>query len=226
MFALLLLFVSVSEAQVITKKEIEEYTNIGSNSWHSRAAELEKIHPLNDNGALVMSCVKEYPNQTKETLYNKIFEWILSFSHDKTALLVSDRDAGQIQVRCFMPDIAKRTMGDNSYRVSIRPLLKFEFKEGKVRFTFTLQDYTILKRTDDSGYVFMFGNDFGITGGGSKTDGQIWLLQDCYPFTRNWKHPKVTSSRAFVNSISCYNILTDRISAVLQASLSTENDDW
>ena len=131
---------------------------------------------------------------------------------------------------------------------SIRPLLAFDFKDGKVRFTYTLQCYDVLKKNDDSGYVMMFGS-FGITGSGVTKDNQIWQLADCYPFVNSnnqrkadnenddiytvtrtssrSKHPKVTSSRAFVNSISCYNILVDKIDEVLlKPSDEGRDDNW
>lgn len=117
-------------------------------------------------------------------------------------------------------------MGDNSYRVSIRPLLKFDFKEERIRITYTLQNYEVLKINDDSGYVIMFGGGFGVTGNGITKDTQIWTLADCYPFAKDIQHPKVTSSRAFVYSLSCYKILVDKIDTVLQKPLQMSNDDW
>lgn len=225
-----LLFVfqhSIPYAQVISKQEIDEYTNLGDMTWADKADELSDQYGLNENGELSLSIVKEYKGQSKSQLYKKIFNWILSMSsNDKSVLLVSDENLGQIQTRCYIPDIAKRTMGDNSYRVSIRPLLKFDFKEDKICFIFTLQCFEVLKKNDDSGYVMMFGGGFGVTGSGVTKDNQIWPLKECYPFAEKRKHPKVTSSRAFVNTLSCYNIFIDKIDEVLMKPLPVENDDW
>lgn len=230
-FILQVLLVIVSNftySQVITKQEIEEYTNLGDMSWSSKAKELSNEYKLNDNGELSLSVVKIYKEQSKSQLYQKVLNWILAISSDaQSALLTSDKTTGQILARCYLPDIAKRTMGDNSYRVSIRPLLKFDFKEEKIRFTFALQCYDVLKKIDDSGYVLMSGYGFGITGGGTTKDNQVWALKECYPFAEgDEKYPKVTSARALVNTLSCYNILIDKINEVLQKPLSTENDDW
>ena len=115
-------------------------------------------------------------------------------------------------------------MGDNSYRVSIRPLLKFDFKDGKLRFTYTLQNYEVLKTNDDSGYVILFGS-FGVTGDGITQDSQIWNLKDCYPYNEmNWLHPKVTSSRVLVNSEACFRILTDKLDNKLKEK--NTDDNW
>lgn len=72
----------------------------------------------------------------------------------------------------------------------------------------------------------MFGGGFGVTGSGVTKDNQVWSLKDCYPFAEKRKHPKVTSSRAFVNTLSCYNILMDKIDEVLKKPLPADNDSW
>lgn len=224
---LLIMAYSVTYAQVITKQKIEEYTHLGDMSWADKARELSHQDSLNDNGELVLSAIKEYKGQSKSQLYKKIFNWILSMSSsDKSALLVSDETLGQIQARCYIPNIAKRSTGDNSYIVSIRPLLKFDFKEEKIRFTFTLQSFDVLDKSEEAGYVMMFGGGFGVTSSGVAKDNQEWQLKDCYPFAEKRKHPKITSSRAFVNSVSCYNIIVDRINEVLQKPLPIENESW
>ena len=235
-------------SQVIAKEELEKYTDLGGMSWTEKALELSETYNLNEKGELQLSVIGEYEGQTKSELYKKILNWIISMSTEaESALQIADEDKGQIITRCYLPNIAKRTMGDNSYRVSIRPLLTFDFKDGKVRFTYTLQCYDVLKKNDDSGYVMMFGS-FGVTGSGVTKDNQIWQLVDCYPFVNSKnqrkandedddiytvtrkssrsKHPKVTSSRAFVNSISCYKILVDKIDEVLLKPSVDNNDDW
>jgi len=224
---LLIMAYSVTYAQVISKQEIEEYAHLGNMSWTGKAEELSHQDSLNNNGEMVLSVIKEYKGQSKSELYKKIFNWILSISSsDKSALLVSDETLGQIQARCYIPDIAKRSTGDNSYIVSIRPLLKFDFKEEKTRFTFILQSFDVLNKSEEAGYVMMFGGGFGFTATGVSKDNQVWQLKDCYPFAEKRKHPKVTSSRAFVNSVSIYNILVDRINEVLQKPLPVENESW
>lgn len=240
-------------SQVITKEEIELYTDLDGTSWTKKAEELSNQYFLNEKGELQLSIIKEFEGETKQELYKKILNWIVSLSTEaESALQIADEEEGRIVTRCYLPNIAKRTMGDNSYKVSIRPLLSFDFKDGKIRFTFLLQNYNVSKKNDDSGYVLMFGNGLGITGDGVTEENQIWLLKDCYPFagrkqrerndvqkrlddvyeissstniSSHRKHPKVTSSRAFVNSISCYNILIDKIEEAILHS-SEDGEDW
>lgn len=225
---LLCLICNVTHSQIITEQELEDYTNLGDMSWSAKAKELSGDYMLNEVGELSLSVIKEYKGQSKSQLYKKVLNWIISMSSNaNSAIQMSDETEGTIIARCYLPNIAKRTMGDNSYRVSIRPLLKFDFKEERIRITYTLQNYEVLKINDDSGYVIMFGSGFGVTGDGVTKDDQLWALKDCYPFAEGrGRHPKVTSARAFVNSVSCYNILIDKINATLTSSLQSGDDDW
>ena len=212
-------------AQSFSKEELKKYSGQGNKTDEARAAELAQENPLNDQYELVLTCIKEYSGQSKNELYNKIYNWIIGMSsNSQSAIQVADSVRGIIQTRCNIPQIAKRTMGDNRYKVNIRPLLTFDFKEGKVRFTFTLQSYDVLKKTDDDGGIFMMGNIGFFDGGGQKKDDQVWPLSECYPYAQKPSHPKVTSSRALVNSVAAYRILEDRIHNMLLKA--ERSDDW
>lgn len=214
-------------AQVITKQELETYTNIEDMSWSDKAKDLAHEHKLNELGELSLSVMNEYKGQSKSQLYNKVMNWVISMASDaKSAIQISDEVEGTIIARYYFPDIAKRTMGGNSYRVSIRPLLKFEFKEERIRISYTLQNYEVLKTNNDGGYVVMYGEGFGAINNSITKDTQIWALKDCFPFAEERKHPKVTSSRAFVYSLSCYKILIDKVDAILKSTLQKNDDNW
>jgi len=210
--------------QSFSKDELKRYSGQGNKQDRSRAAEIAQENPLNDMQELSLSCIQEYPGQTKQELYNKIYNWIVQMSSDsQSAFQVADSTKGIIQTRCYIRQIAKRTMGDNKYKVNIRPLLTFDFKEGKVRFTFTLQSYDVLKKSDSDEVIF-FGGGVAFTDGGKDKDNQVWPLAECYPYAENPSHPKVTSSRALINSYAAYKILEDRMNNHLQKDQS--KDDW
>ena len=211
-------------AQSFSKDELKKYSGQGNKSDQERAAELALENPLNDQYELVLSNVKNYPGQSKLELYNKIHNWIISLSsNSQSAIQVADTSKWIIQTRCNIQQIAKRTMGDNSYKVSIRPLLTFEFKNEKIKFTYTLQSYDVLKKSDTDEAIF-FGGGIAFTDGGKDTDKQVWPLSECYPYAKRPSHPKVTSSRALVNSVAAYKILVDRVDRVLNKPIS--NSDW
>lgn len=227
---ILLLFValtvsSLAYSQTFSKDELKKYSEQGYKTDSERAMEIAKDYPLNDQRELVLSCIKEYPGQSKLELYNKVYNWIVGMSSDaQSAIQVADTTKWIIQTRCNIQQIAKRTMGDNRYKVDIRPLLTFDFKDGRVRFTFTLQYYSVLKKTDDDGGLFMMGNIGFFDGGGQKKDNQVWTLSECYPYTKSSSRPKVTASRALINSYAAYKILEDRVNGVL--TKQEQNDDW
>ena len=62
-------------AQIVTKQELEEYTNIGDMSWSAKAKELSNEYKLNELGELSLSVIKEYKGQSKSQLYRKIIDW-------------------------------------------------------------------------------------------------------------------------------------------------------
>lgn len=211
-------------AQSFSKDELKGYSGQGNKTDEARAAELAQENPLNDQYELVLSCVKEYPGQSKLDLYNKIHNWIISLSsNSQSAIQVADTAKCIIQTRFYLQQIAKRTMGDNRYKVSIRPLLTFEFKDEKIRFTYTLQSYDVLKKSDTDEAIF-FGGGIAFTDGGKDVDKQVWPISECYPYAKKRSHPKVTSSRALINSVAAYKILVDRLDGVLN-KIST-NSDW
>ena len=58
----------------------------------------------------------------------------------------------------------------------------------------------------------------------SDKDNQLWPLRSCYPFTDNPSFPKVTASRALVNTVAVYNILKERLVSALNTNKNDE--DW
>ena len=94
-------------AQIVTKQELEEYTNIGDMSWSAKAKELSNEYKLNELGELSLSVIKEYKGQSKSQLYRKIIDWVISMSSDaKSAIQVSNEEEGTIIARCYLPNIA------------------------------------------------------------------------------------------------------------------------
>ena len=220
-----LVVTNFSYSQTFSKDELKRYSEQGIKSDSERALEIAKEYPLNDQHELVLSCIKEYPGQSKLELYNKVYNWIVGMSADaQSAMQVADTTKWIIQTRCNIQQIAKRTMGDNRYKVDIRPLLTFDFKDGRIRFTYTLQSYSVLKKTDNDGGFFSMGNIGFFDGGGQKKDNQVWPLTECYPYAKSPSRPKVTSSRALINSYAAYKILEDRINVMLLKQ--EENNDW
>lgn len=235
-FLIILSAIIVSQSlmsQNIEEQDIKRYSVEGSSKQVKKAKEYAEEYRLDEKGELNISIVKEYPQMSKSDLWKKIQNWVLSSSsNSQSSVQMMDENGGIIIERCYIPAIAKRTMGDNKYLVSIRPQLKFEFKEEKIRFTFALQNYEVVKTNDDSGYAIMLGGGIGVTGSGVTQKSMIWKLTECCPYVNEEEdeivRPKVTSARAYINSIACYKVLLEQIDTVVNNSdvPTTNNEDW
>jgi len=210
-------------AQRIDMKTLERRANLGHDSYSDRALSLAEQYKPNEKGELEITEVIALPGKKKEDMFKNIRDWIISISSDaKSSIVYENSDEGKIITRCYFGKIARRTMGDNRYWVSIRPMITIEFKEERLRLRFNLQNYEVLKRNDDSGYGLMVGG-FMFTGDGVTKENQNWIISDCYPYAKSSKHPKVTASKGFVHSIECYKIMKDQI--IMEAGKDVKADD-
>ena len=212
------------EAQTFSMAELDMYSGKGKTKDVKKAKEIGLDTPLNNQYEFEKTCILDCSGQPKAILYDKTYKWIVATSSNpQSTILEADTVNGLIIARLFIPQIAKRTMGDNHYNVSIRPLLRFDFKDGKVRFSYSLDSYYVLKKTDEGGIGFVIGN-MVIFSEESDKDNQLWPLRSCYPFTDNPSFPKVTASRALVNTVAVYNILKERLVSALNTNKNDE--DW
>lgn len=202
---------SAINAQVITKEELKVYTKENNESSVDKAKELSEKYKLDSNGYLTITEAIDCPGVTARDLFYKVSEWMLTVSPDASSAMETIGN-NAIITNLFLPNIARRNSGEHVYNVSIYPQLLFKFEENKVIISYTLQDYKVLKKSDDE--FVSFGSFFVIEG--SKKKLKVWYVKDCYPFAKgSGKHPKIISSRAMLNSIACYEILRNKIIAVV-----------
>ncbi len=208
---ILCLSLSSVNAQVITKEELKEYTKENNESSVDKAKELSEKYKLDQNGDLTITETIDCPGVTAKVLFYKVSEWMLTVSPDaSSAMQTIGKNA--IITNLFLPNVARRNSGEHIYNVSIYPQLIFKFEENKVVLSYSLHDYKVLKKSDDE---FMSFGSFFITEG-SKKKFKEWYVKDCYPFAKgSGKYPKIISSRAMLNSIACYEILRNKIIAVV-----------
>lgn len=223
--SLIMMFVAFAiYAQKIDMKILEKNANLGSESYSDRALSLVGKYKPNDKGELEISEIIPMEGKKQQDMYKNIQDWIISISSDaKSSIVYENKEEGKIVTRCYFGNIARRSMGDNRYWVSIRPMITFEFKDDKLRLTFTVQNYEILKRNDDSGYGFIGVGGFIFTGDGVTKSNQNWAMGDCYPYAISSKHPKVTASKGFVHSIECYKLFKAQI--IQEAGKARKKDD-
>lgn len=212
--------ISIS-AQVIRTEELEKYAKekYGEN-WTEAAANLATTLQLDKNNSLTYTQVIDCGQQTKEQLYVILNYWVsASFNDANSVIQLNDKELGCIIAQGYLADIAGHMGGMNAYDVSVKPLIKIDIKDTKIRVTYTVQGYdaTVL-------------SGGGIMGAFSSTPPiksiEKWALENCYPFAEKDKHKKI-SSKALIMTHAYSNVILDKIEeAVKNGVTGNEKDNW
>jgi hypothetical protein len=185
--------------------------------------------------------VIEAPGKTKAQLYVALNYWATATFKDKQAITLNDKDAGCIIISSSIDGIADHTGTLNRYVVSITPVIKIDIKEERVRVTYTVQNYDILKaeaagwiggildnssnRTDRQNY---YGDGKRLKG--DNTDRRLydeqWEIAKHYPFVEK-DNKKRTCSKALVMTHAYSNAIMDKVEeAIKNGIVGNEDEDW
>ena len=139
-----------TQAQVMKAADLEKYAKSKyGDKWLDAAANLSANLKLDKNESLTYQEVIEAPGKTKQQLYVALNYWTTATFKDKQSITLNDKEAGCIIITSTIPDIVRHMGTLNKYSVSITPVIRLDIKDGKVRVTYTVQNYDIL--TDISG---------------------------------------------------------------------------
>ncbi len=204
-------------------EELEKYAveKYGEN-WQEAALNLVKELQLDKNNSLTYTQVIDCGNQTKDRLYIILNHWFTETFNDANAVIkLNERDLGCIIGQGFVPEIAEHIGGINSYVVNIRPIIKVDIKDKKIRVTYTVQYYDVTKE-NGGGFIGAMGGTVPM-----RSD-EKWMLETCFPFVAKDGHrAKKTSSKALVMTHAYSNVIMDKIEeAVKNGLVGNENDDW
>ena len=232
-----------TQAQVMKAADLEKYAKQKyGDKWLDAAANLSKGLTLDKNECLTYQLVIEAPGKTKQQLYVALNYWATATFKDKQAITLNDKDAGCIIVSSTIDAIADHTGTLFRYVVSITPIIKLDIKEGKVRVTYTVQNYDILK-VEDGGWLGAIGSDRGDQNRRNQTiysDGkrlkndnndrrlydEQWEITKHYPFVEK-DAQKRTCAKALVMTHAYSNAIIDKVEeAVKNGILGNEDDDW
>ena len=134
------------QAQVMKAADLEKYAKSKyGDKWLDAAANLASSLTLDKNQSLTYQQVIEAPEKTRQQLYVALNYWVTATFKDKQAITLNDKDAGCIIVSSTIDGIADHTGTLNRYVVSITPVIRLDIKDGRVRVTYTVQSYDILK---------------------------------------------------------------------------------
>lgn len=215
-------------SQILTTSDVTSVTGKKKEKWTERAKAIaEDIVEFDKYGELHFTNIGKFPGQTKQQLYEKIVAFLKN-SH-ATSDCVTDINNKEYSVifRPQITNIAQHSSLESKYIVSISPILKIEFKDEKARFSFILSSYDISKYKEDADGAYGFGTSLGsfyIIGKTVHSD-EVWAIRDCYPFVKG-KHPRVTCSKALVNTEACYRLLCEKLSKILSIKQENAVDEW
>ncbi|MCD8287871.1 MAG: DUF4468 domain-containing protein [Porphyromonadaceae bacterium] len=208
-------------AQVVLRRatDLEKAArDLYGDNWESAAANLASQLTLDQNNYLTFVNVIDVPGKTKEQLYVLLNLWFTATFNDANSVIkLNDKELGCIIAQGYVKNITQNIGGTYSYDVSIKPIIKCDIKDNKVRVTYTIQNYLIVR----TGGLMTGG--FGSNSPHEKIN---WSLNTCYPFVKKDSHKK-TSSKALIMSATYSNIILENIEACVKDGLTgTEDDEW
>ena len=230
------------QAQVMKAADLEKYAKQRyGDKWLDAAANLASTLTLDKNESLTYQQVIEAPGKSKSQLYVALNYWATATFKDKQAITLNDKEAGCIIISSTIDGIADHTGTLNRYVVSITPVIKIDIKEGKVRVTYTVQSYDILK-AEDAGWLGILADNSdnrqskqnvysdGKRMKDDKTDRRLydeqWEIARHYPFVEK-DNKKRTCSKALVMTHAYSNAIMDKVEEALKNGIvGNEDEDW
>jgi hypothetical protein len=231
-----------AQAQVMKASDLEVYAKKRyGDKWLDAALNLSQGLNFDKNQSLTYQEVIEAQGKTKEQLYVALNYWATATFKDKQAITLNDKDAGCIIISSSIDGIADHTGTVNRYVVSITPIIRLDIKEGRVRVTYTVQNYDILK-VEDAGWLGMLADNSdnrqshqNISSDGKrmkddKTDRRLydeqWEIVKHYPFVEK-DSQKRTCAKALVMTHAYSNAILDKVGEAIRNGLvGNEDDDW
>lgn len=230
------------QAQVMKAADLENYAKQKyGDKWVDAAANLASSLTLDKNESLTYQQVIEAAGKTKQQLYVALNYWVTATFKDKQAITLNDKEAGCIIVSSTIDGIADHTGTLNRYVVSITPVIKLDIKEGRVRITYTVQNYDILK-AEDAGWLGGLldnsdnrQNHQNYYGDGKRLKGdhtdrrlydEQWEIAKHYPFVEK-DTKKRTCSKALVMTHAYSNAIIDKVEEAIKNGITgADDDDW
>ena len=229
------------QAQVIKSADLEKYAKEKyGDKWLDAAKKLAEGLTLDKNESLTYQQVIQAEGKTKQQLYVALNYWATATfppsASEGSAITLNEKEAGCIIISSTIPGIVEHMGTISKYTVSITPVIRLDIKEGRVRVTFTVQNYDILRDIS--------GGWFGITPDGEKNksygDGkrkrddktnvslydEQWEIARHYPFVEK-DAQKRTCAKALVMTHAYSNAIIDKVEEALRSGIvGNEDDDW
>ena len=211
----------LANAQILRAEELEEYAKEKyGDKWVDAAENLSSTLSLDKNNGLTYVQVIQAPGRTKDELYVLLNYWFTSTFNDANSVIkLNDKELGTIIAQGYVSSIAQHIGGMSTYDVSVKPVIKCDIKDEKVRITYTVPFFVVVKA--------MGGGWVGAVGGSVPTRyDENWTLDKCFPFAKKDKHKK-TSCKALIMAHAYSNVVMDKIEECMKnGMIGNEDDNW
>jgi hypothetical protein len=227
---------TVVQAQVMKAADLEKYAKQKyGDKWLDAAKNLASTLTLDKNESLTYQQVIEAPGKTKQQLYLALNYWATATFKDNNAITLNDKEAGCIIISSTIKNIAEHMGTISKYSVSITPIIRLDIKDGKIRVTYTVQNYDILD--DISGGWFGIATDDknrSYADAKRKADDKTnpnlwdeqWEIARHYPFVEK-DSKKRTCAKALVMTHAYSNAIMDKVEeAVKNGIVGNDDDEW
>lgn len=234
--AILTLCGASAQAQVMKAADLERYAKERyGDKWLDAAANLSKGMALDKNQSLTYQQVIEAPGKSRQQLYVALNYWATATFKDKQAITLNDKEAGCIIISSTIAGIAEHMGTLNKYSVSITPVIRLDIKDGRIRVTYTVQNYDVL--ADISGGWLSPTDDSRKTYGDSKrkmedkTNANLyderWEIARHYPFVEK-DAQKRTCAKALMMTHAYSNAIMDKVEEAVKHGIvgNDDDDDW
>lgn len=208
---------TIANAQILRTEELEDYAKEKyGEKWVEAAQNLGSSLQLDKNNALIYVQVIEAPEKTKDQLYVLLNYWFSATFNDANSVIqLNDKELGTIIAQGFTSSIAQHVGGMNAYNVNLKPVIKCDIKDNKVRVTYTVPFYSVVKA---------IGGGFLGTSNATRSD-ENWTLDKCFQFAAKDAHKK-TSSKALIMAHAYSNVVMDKIEECIKNGLTgNEGED-
>ena len=237
MFAAILTFCGAMtvQAQVMKAVDLEKYAKEKyGDKWLDAAKNLAEGLTLDKNESLTYQQVIQTEGKTKQQLYVALNYWATATFKDHQAITLNDKEAGCIIISSTIPNIVEHMGTLNKYSVSITPVIRLDIKDGRVRVTYTVQNYDIL-RDISGGWLSPTDKEQNTYGDSKrkkddKTNAMLydeqWEIARHYPFVEK-DAQKRTCAKALVMTHAYSNAIIDKVEEALRSGIvGNEDDDW
>lgn len=156
-FLLLLTAVVSVNAQILRADELEKYAKEKyGDKWVDAATNLGSQISLDKNNAITYVQVIQAEGKTKDQLYVLLNYWFTATFNDANSVIkLNDKELGTIIAQGYVADIAQHAGGTSAYNVSIKPVIKCDIKDGKVRVTYTVPYYDVVRMIGGGGWLHL-----------------------------------------------------------------------